>query len=88
MVPPGTRIASYEVIAQLGAGGMGEAYRSRDPKLDRAVAIKIGACFGYDFLLTNTKGSTSPKAGESRRLVRIVAPMGARGIAAAMWSLF
>ncbi|HUK64793.1 MAG TPA: protein kinase, partial [Dongiaceae bacterium] len=37
---PGTRIGNYEVIAALGAGGMGEVYRARDTRLDRSVAIK------------------------------------------------
>ena len=38
---PGTRLGSYEVIAQLGEGGMGEVYRARDTKLDRDVALKV-----------------------------------------------
>jgi len=38
---PGTRLGPYEVLAPLGAGGMGEVYRARDTKLDRVVAIKI-----------------------------------------------
>ena len=37
----GTRLGPYEIIAALGAGGMGEVYRARDTRLDRAVAIKI-----------------------------------------------
>ncbi|MCA1650162.1 MAG: protein kinase [Acidobacteria bacterium] len=37
----GTRLASYEIIGPLGAGGMGEVYRARDTKLDRDVAIKV-----------------------------------------------
>jgi len=38
---PGTRLGPYEVVAPLGAGGMGEVYRARDSKLGRDVAIKI-----------------------------------------------
>jgi serine/threonine-protein kinase len=41
MLSPGTRLGSYEVIAALGAGGMGEVYRATDTKLKRQVAIKI-----------------------------------------------
>ena len=38
---PGTRLGPYEVLAPLGAGGMGEVYRGRDTRLDRTVAIKL-----------------------------------------------
>src|SRR5262245_17136687 len=37
----GQRLGSYEVVASLGAGGMGEVWRARDTRLDREVAIKI-----------------------------------------------
>ncbi len=37
---PGVRLGPYEITAQIGVGGMGEAYRARDTKLDRDVAIK------------------------------------------------
>ena len=38
---PGSRLGPYEVVALIGAGGMGEVYRARDTRLDRTVAIKI-----------------------------------------------
>src|ERR1700740_959148 len=37
----GARLGPYEILAPLGAGGMGEVYRGRDTKLDREVAIKV-----------------------------------------------
>jgi serine/threonine protein kinase len=38
---PGTRLGPYEVIAQIGEGGMGQVYRATDTRLKRQVAIKI-----------------------------------------------
>ena len=51
--PPGTRIDQYEMIRELGRGGMGAVYLARDTKLARRVAIK--------FLLTNGKQEVSQR---------------------------
>jgi serine/threonine protein kinase len=37
----GTRLGPYELLAPIGAGGMGEVYRARDTRLERTVAIKV-----------------------------------------------
>src|SRR3989337_2114257 len=41
MLKPGTCLGPYEILAPLGAGGMGEVFRARDTRLDREVAIKV-----------------------------------------------
>ncbi len=38
---PGTKLGPYEIIAPIGAGGMGEVYRAKDARLHREVAIKV-----------------------------------------------
>jgi tetratricopeptide (TPR) repeat protein len=48
-VQPGTRLGPYEIVAPIGAGGMGEVYRARDTRLERDVAIKVlPAAFASD----------------------------------------
>jgi len=37
----GTHVGPYEILSAIGAGGLGEVYRARDPKLGRDVAIKV-----------------------------------------------
>jgi Tol biopolymer transport system component len=41
MLTPGTRLGPYEVVAPIGAGGMGEVYRAKDSRLQREVAVKV-----------------------------------------------
>ncbi len=38
---PGTTLGPYQIVSQLGAGGMGVVYHAHDPRLDRSVAIKL-----------------------------------------------
>jgi eukaryotic-like serine/threonine-protein kinase len=46
---PGSRLGPYEILAPIGAGGMGEVYKARDPRLTREVAIKVlPASFSQD----------------------------------------
>ena len=40
---PGDKLGPYEILAPIGAGGMGEVYQARDPRLNRDVAIKVSA---------------------------------------------
>src|SRR5215471_2972550 len=73
---PGSRLGAYEVISALGAGGMGEVYRARDPRLGREVAVKV--------LPESFLGSDDGRARKERfeREARALASLNHPGIAA------
>jgi TolB-like protein len=65
-VAPGTRLGSYEIVALLGSGGMGEVYRARDRNLRREVAIK---------LLPETLAADSDRIARFEREARAIAAL-------------
>jgi eukaryotic-like serine/threonine-protein kinase len=70
---PGTRLGPYEILSPLGAGGMGEVYRARDPRLSREVAIKV---------LPETLSSNSERLARFRREAQMLAALNHSQIAA------
>ena len=65
-LPAGTRLGPYEILAPLGAGGMGEVYRARDARLGREVAVKV---------LPATLSNDAGAAGRFEREARVVAAL-------------
>ncbi len=69
----GTTLGPYEIVAPLGAGGMGEVYRARDTKLDRDVAIKV---------LPETFARDPERLGRFEREAKVLASLNHPNIAA------
>jgi serine/threonine protein kinase len=70
---PGIRVGVYEIIAAIGAGGMGEVYRARDRKLDRDVAIKILPRHSPVILNASLGSSVKPRRSPSSESARVAA---------------
>ena len=70
---PGTRLGPYEIVAPLGAGGMGEVHRARDPRLGREVAIKV---------LPDAVALDPERLARFEREARLLAALSHAGIAA------
>ena len=69
---PGTRLGPYEILAPLGKGGMGEVYRARDTRVDRAVALKV---------LPEEFFESEERRGRFEREARMLASLNHQGIA-------
>ena len=58
----GSKLGPYEIVSQLGQGGMGVVYQARDPRLDRHVAIKLlPPDLGSGSRLTTGRPEKSPR---------------------------
>src|SRR5450830_1214966 len=68
----GTRLGPYEILSPLGAGGMGEVYRAKDPRVDRMVALKV---------LPERFFEDSERRGRFEREAKLLASLNHPGIA-------
>src|SRR5437763_786233 len=74
-VSQGSKLGGYEVVSSLGAGGMGEVYRARDPRLGRDVALK---------LLPADIANDPERLARFRREAQVLASLTAHGTQAGM----
>src|SRR5262245_16054274 len=68
----GTRLGPHEIVALVGAGGMGEVYRARDTKLNRDVALKV---------LPDAFASNADRLARFRREAQVLAALNHQNIA-------
>ena len=68
-VAPGTRLGAFEIVAPLGAGGMGVVYHARDTRLDRSVALKI-----LNWRPDHSESSSEQLEREARAISRVSHP--------------
>jgi serine/threonine protein kinase len=68
MIAVGTRLGPYEILSQLGSGGMGEVYHAKDTRLDRIVAIKALPAQVSDRSHLRQVRAGSAKTGTTERL--------------------
>ena len=66
----GTRLGPYEVLAAIGAGGMGEVYRARDTKLNRDVALKVLPGLPSPSIPTGSRASSAKRRCWPRSIIR------------------
>src|SRR5688572_9069206 len=56
MLSPGDRLGDYEITGLLGAGGMGQVFEARDPRLNRQVALKVAPAGSHASMLLRNEG--------------------------------